>query len=302
MDNAAARGAMLSNGTKGDRMSGSIRLWSQLIYFRLRHGSPRRYPAQWDSYWRSVHETGRGGEVLWDNVPERASAEDLKRFAPYLDRRLPLLDLGCGNGRQARFLSRHFPRVVGVDVAPAAIELARRETAAEGLAIDYRVLDATRPAEAAALHAELGDLNIYMRGVLHVIAPADRPRFAESLEILLGERGVLYDIELTSAAFAFFRGVVPGDSPSGLPRLVHKVVRHGPRPHGFDLEERPLYFPDERWQVVDQGSGVTIKTVPLSNGAEGLVPACYMVLRPHHQAHQQPHEQAIPPAAHRRAS
>ncbi len=279
-------------------VSGSIRLWSQLIYFRLRHGSPRRYPDQWDSYWRSVRATGRGGEVLWDNVPERASAEDLKRFASHMDRALPLLDLGCGNGRQARFLARHFPRVIGADVAPAAIALARRETreqAPEGAAIDYRVLNATRPDQAAALHAEVGDVNVYMRGVLHVIAPADRQRFAESLEILLGEHGTLYDIELTSAAFAFFRSIVPGDSPSGLPRLVHNVVRHGPRPHGFDLDERSLYFPDERWQVVDQGSGVTIKTVPLSHGAEGLVPACYMVLRPQHHAHRQP-------VAHRRAS
>lgn len=268
-------------------LSGSIRLWSQLIYFRLRHGSPRRYPDQWDSYWRSVHLTGRGGEVLWDNVPERASAEDLKRFGPYMDPALPLLDLGCGNGRQARFLCRHFPRVVGADVSPAALALARRETEAEGFEIGYRLLDATRPDQAAALHAELGDVNIYMRGVLHVIAPADRRRFAESLEILLGRSGTLYDIELTPAAFAFFRSIVPGDSPSGLPRLVHNVVRHGPRPHGFDLDERPLYFPDERWQVIDQGSGVTIKTVPLTHGAEGLVPACYMVLRPHSQASRQ---------------
>jgi SAM-dependent methyltransferase len=271
-------------------LSGSIRLWSQLIYFRLRHGSPRRYPDQWESYWRSVHATGRGGEVLWDNVPERASAEDLRRFAPHLDPALPLLDLGCGNGRQARFLARRFSRVIGADVAPAAIALARREARelAEVIAVDYRVLDATRPEQAAALHAEVGDVNIYMRGVLHVIAPADRRRFAESLAILLGEHGTLYDIELTSAAFAFFRSLVPGDSPSGLPWLVHNVVRHGPRPHGFDLGERPLYFPEERWEVIDEGAGVTIKTVPLSHGAESLVPACYMVLRPQHRAARRP--------------
>src|SRR5436309_13736604 len=131
-------------------LSGSIRLWSQLIYFRLRHGSPRRYPDQWDSYWRSVHRTGRGGEVLWDNVPERASAEDLKRFMPYMDPALPLLDLGCGNGRQSRFLCRHFPRVVGADVSPAALELARREAAEEGLEIEYRRLNAASPGAAAA--------------------------------------------------------------------------------------------------------------------------------------------------------
>lgn len=274
-------------------LPGSIRLWAHLLYFRLRHGSPRRYPHQWDSYWRSVQATGRGGEVLWDNVPERASAEDLQRFAVHLDSTLPLVDLGCGNGRQSRFLARHFPRVIGVDVAPAAVALARREAAAEGLAIDYRVLDATRLDEARALHAELGDANVYIRGVLHVIAAADRCRFAESLEILLGERGVLYDIELMPGALVLFRRL-PGDSPSGLPRLVHNVVRHGVRPHGFDLRQRRRYFPDDRWRVLDQGSEVTINTVPLHPGGESLVPACYMILRPQRRAHE--------PAIERRAS
>lgn len=261
-----------------------LRLWTHLLYFRARQGSPRRYPQQWESYWRSVQATGRGGEVLWDNVPERASAEDLQRFAVHLDSALPLVDLGCGNGRQSRFLARHFARVIGVDVAPAAVALARREAAAERLAIDYRVLDATRPDEARALHAQLGDANVYIRGVLHVIAAADRRRFAESLEILLGERGTLYDIELRPGALLLFRSL-PGDSSSGLPRLVHNVVRHGVRPHGFDLCQRRRYFPDDRWQVLEQGSEVTINTVPLDPGGESLVPACYMILRPQHPAH-----------------
>jgi len=272
----------------------SIRFWSQLLYFRARHGSPRRYPQHWESFWRTVGKTGRGGEVLWDNVPERASAEDLKRFGHYMDRSLPLLDFGCGNGRQSRFLARHFPRVMGVDVSPSAIELARREAAAEDLAIDYRVLDATHPEQAAALHAEVGDMNVYVRTVLHVIVAPDRPRFAASLETLLGARGTLYEIELIPGALDVFRRL-PGDSPSTLPRLVHNVVRHGVRPHGFDLRQRPLYFPDEHWKVLDQGEGLTINTVPLSHGAESLVPACYMILRT--QRHV-----SVEPLAARRAS
>ena len=42
-----------------------------------------------------------------------------------------VLDIGCGNGRQTRFLARHFQKVVGVDISAAAVELARRETTRE---------------------------------------------------------------------------------------------------------------------------------------------------------------------------
>jgi SAM-dependent methyltransferase len=256
----------------------SLRLYTQLALIRWKAGSPRDYRRTWDSFWSSVQRTGEGGQVLWDSLPEQAAASDLLRFKAHLDDSLPLLDLGCGNGRQTRHLARSFRRVIGVDVSPAAVELARRETGAEGNT-EYRVLDATLPAEARALRDEIGECNIYMRGVLHVIQPSDRRRFVETLEILLGSRGTLYLIELGHGTLAVLRRL-RGSSPSGLPALVHEVVQHGARPFGFDLDEQDRCFPTDRWTALDQGDDVAISTVPhAEDGQVSLLPASYLVLR-----------------------
>lgn len=258
----------------------NVRVVASVLYFRIRHGSPRAVERHWENFWRTVEKTGREGEVLWDNEPHRASAEDLERFKSFVDPSLPILDLGCGNGRQSRYLARHFDRVVGADVSPSAVARARAEAAEAGVTnVEFRVLNALKPEEARAFHDEFGDVNVYMRLLLHTLQKVDRPRFAESLAVLLGEKGTLYQIELSLRAIDYFR-TLPGDSPSGLPRLVHKVVRSGAAaPKGFDPRERPLVYPDDRWQVLAEGQDVEINTVPLSHGREGNIPASYLILR-----------------------
>ncbi len=256
----------------------TARLLGNLLLVRLKHGHPRHYGRHWQNYWSSIQTTGQDGQVLWDNVAEKAAAEDLGRFQRHLDPALPILDFGCGNGRQSRFLARHFQQVVGVDVSAAAVELARRETVEEKN-VDFHVLDGTRPEQAEALHRRYGDMNVYMRAVLHVIRRADRPRFVQSLETLLGARGTLYQIELSHTALAYFR-TVQADTHLGIPKLVWDVIRHGPSSVGFSLSERGKCFPDQRWQVLESSSEVIITTRPLADGQEGKVPANFLVLRP----------------------
>src|SRR6202047_5477164 len=99
-----------------------VKFYSHLLLFRLRGGSPREYLRQWDSYWQTIQKTGAGGEVLWDNVPEEAAAQDLVRFAAHMDPDLPLVDVGWGHGRQTRYLAGHFRRVIGLEASPAAVE------------------------------------------------------------------------------------------------------------------------------------------------------------------------------------
>lgn len=256
----------------------SFKLYGNLIRYQITSKSTRDYGGQWNSYWSTVNQTGVGGEVLWDNAPQRASEEDLMRFNQHMDRDLPILDLGCGNGRQSRFLAQHFPKVIGVDVSAYAIQQAQQESTHMDN-IEYRVFDGTDPAQAQALHDEFGDVNIYMRGVFHVIQKPDRANFVASLRTLLGQKGTLYQIELTSDALSYFR-TLPGDSPSGLPKLLHKVVEHGIVPIGFELKDIDKVFNQNAWRILDQGQEVTINTVPLSHGQEGHVPANYLVLRP----------------------
>ncbi|GAB4511775.1 MAG: hypothetical protein OHK0046_10330 [Anaerolineae bacterium] len=36
------------------------------------------------------------------------------------------MDTGCGSGTQTAFLAQHFPTVIGMDVSPAALDIAER--------------------------------------------------------------------------------------------------------------------------------------------------------------------------------
>ena len=259
-------------------LTDTVKLYSNFIRLRLKNGDPREYDRHWESFWKTVDRTGADGDVPWDAAPNMAVAEDLPRFLPLMDRSVPILDLGCGNGRQSRYLAKYFDKVIGVDVAPSAVELARQETTEE-TNIEYRVLDATRPDQAEELHAEFGDMNIYIRTVMHVIQKVDRPRFVESLRILLGERGVLYQLELTSKSLGALRSL-PVKGKFGLPPLVEKVVEHGAVPVGFDAHERIALFPEDRWELLKEEAHVTINTIPMVHGKEAVLPGNYLILRP----------------------
>jgi len=52
----------------------SVKLLSNVLFYRLKWGDPGEVDRHWENYWRSIEKTGRDGQVLWDNEPERASA------------------------------------------------------------------------------------------------------------------------------------------------------------------------------------------------------------------------------------
>jgi SAM-dependent methyltransferase len=160
-------------------------------------GAPRSQPRAWERYWSGVRRTGPHGEVLWDTdepAEFELAAEQLRRHA---DLTLPMVDLGCGSGRQARALTGLAPRVVAVDASAAALAHARREGA--GGPVDYRVGDVTEPGFGARLAAELGDANVHISGVLHVPTDEQRAVVTETVAALLGSRGTLYLCETDQA-------------------------------------------------------------------------------------------------------
>ena len=126
--------------------------------------------AAWERWWSGIGRTP--GEIVWDADPGDLEA-DLGHFAGWFGQALPVVDVGCGDGRQTRFLARHFPHVAGVDVSAAAIGRARAVDNPPNVC--YQVLDARDPAGAARLHGELGDANVYIRGVLQALPPPAGP-------------------------------------------------------------------------------------------------------------------------------
>ncbi|MFC5664287.1 class I SAM-dependent methyltransferase [Kitasatospora misakiensis] len=184
-----------------------------------------RYRDAWEGFWRDAPD--EPGAVIWDVEAALVAERHLALFEPHLvDPELPVVDLGCGNGTQTRFLAGRFGRVLGADLSDAAVELARRRDPA-GRA-EYVRLDATDAGAVRELHDRLGDVNLYMRGVIHQSEPADRRPVAEAVAVLVGERGRAFLVELAEAAKRFLGELAA--SPAGPPPKLRPVFEHGLAP------------------------------------------------------------------------
>ena len=234
--------------------------------------SANRYSTSWEGFWSTL--SGASGEIFWDADPAHAAQQDLGQVQSYADPQLPLIDLGCGNGTQTRFLANHFTRVIGTEISPAAIAIARTKNAAPN--ISYRILDVLYPDDAQTLHEEVGDANLYMRGVLHQLSPADHPTAIQSIERLLGTRGVLYLIELSSAAESFLTQLIKQDGP---PLGLARVFQHGITPGMLNENDIEVLFPPDRFTLLSTGKSHihTVHTLP--SGEVVKVPAFYAILR-----------------------
>ncbi|MET9440557.1 class I SAM-dependent methyltransferase [Streptomyces sp. NPDC006610] len=231
-----------------------------------------RYRAAWEGFWSEAPQ-GQGA-VLWDAGPELTAGLHLPLFEPHLaDPDLPLVDLGCGNGTQTRFLADRFPRVLGVDLSDAAVAHARQADPA-GRA-GYRTLDAAEPSEAAALHAELGDVNVYMRGVLHQSEPGDRRPLAEGIATLVGARGRAFLVELAQAAGTALRDLAA--RPGGPPAKLAPIFRHGIAPGEVADDAIPEFLRAAGLTVLASGDLPLTTTEPGPDGAPIQVPSKWLV-------------------------
>ena len=231
-----------------------------------------RYREAWEGFWREASD--EPGAVFWDADPKVTAALHLALFEPHLlDAGLPLVDLGCGNGTQTRFLADRFPKVVGADLAAAALDHARRADPA-GQAV-YRLLDAAEQGAAKTLHAELGDANVYMRGVLHQCEPADRQPLADGIATLVGERGRVFLVELSEAARPVLGGLA--QSPAGPPAKLAPIFRHGIAPGEVADDAVPGYLRAAGLAVLASGALPLTTTEFAPDGSLMELPSTWLV-------------------------
>lgn len=231
-----------------------------------------RYRQAWEGFWREASD--EQGAVFWDSEPALTAGRHLALFEAHLtDPGLPLVDLGCGNGTQTRFLAERFPRVFGVELSAAAVDHARRADPA-GQAT-YRLFDAVEKAEAETLHAELGDSNIYMRGVLHQAEPDDRQLMVNGIATLVGERGRAFLVELSESAKPVLMGLA--QNPSGPPPKLAPIFRHGIAPGDAADAAVPEYLRAAGLSVLASGELPLITTEYGPDGARIELPSKWVV-------------------------
>jgi SAM-dependent methyltransferase len=256
---------------------GKFLLIPQLIWYGAR--SPRDQGVAWDRFWASIRSTGPVGEVLWD----AASAAELDAVRAnalaHMATDLPVVDIGCGNGRFSRLLAASFPQVLGIDVSPHAVKIAEEESG-DVHNVRYRVLDASVAGMGKQLSDELGEANVFMRGVLHVFDAEQRERAVANLRDIIGQRGVVYFSETNFEGDPLDQLVAQGATPTSMPEPLRKCIAAGIRPpRHFGDAQLAAFFPPAYWDALDSGP-ITMRGVPLTpKGEFELIPGFFAVVR-----------------------
>jgi len=245
---------------------------------RLSARTPKNLLAGWNHYWSDIRSTGVGGDVLWDTGDLDEIPTYLPQLHKYLDPSLLMIDVGCGNGRFTRRLAAEFPSIMGLDLSPHAVALARRESEGGGPYIDFRVLDVTVPGSTAELAGVFEPVNIFVRGVFHILNQADRATMARNLLPLVGTRGRVFLAETNFRGNSLSYLESLGAKARFIPEPLERAIRDLPRPGHFGAEERSVAFPSADWELLEDGPTV-IETIPLRGPSRPeQIPGYYAVL------------------------
>ena len=248
---------------------------------RLGARAPRDVSTRWDQYWAGVRTTGDGGDVLWDSSSPGEAQRYLDLLAAHADLRLPVVDIGCGNGRFTRALAGLFPHAVGVDLAAHAVTRAEEEAAGHAR-VEFRTGDMTLPAIGRTLSSALGPCNVFVRGVLHTLDVPGRKRLSANIRTLTRADGTVLAAETNypGPLLGYLESL--GAGARGLPRPLARAVSAGiPRPAPFGVDELDACFSPGIWDRVVVDDRAEITAVPMQRpGVPESIPALLAVLRP----------------------
>ncbi|MFI6690922.1 class I SAM-dependent methyltransferase [Streptomyces sp. NPDC050433] len=233
-----------------------------------------RYRDSWESYWRETSDAP--GEAIWDSDPSLAAVPHCDILLPHADPALPVIDLGCGNGTQTRYLATRFARAVGVDLSHAAIEHAQR--ADTDKVAEFEQLSLVDDVAVRALSARVGEAHVYMRAVIHQSEPKDRSAVAGAVAALLGTRGRAFVVELTSGSKTVLQQAA--GAPGGPPAKLRRVFDHGLKPAGAADDEVPRVLGEAGLRIIDSGDTTLPQTEYLADGTRLDLPARWFVLAP----------------------
>lgn len=243
---------------------------------RLARLTPRDPVTAWEGYWSRVRTTGTQGEVLWDAEIGAEAEQYAHAVDGFMDHALPVIDVGCGNGRWTRWLADRFPSALGVDVADSAVERAAAESA-HLPTVSFRTLDLTAPGAGRLLQEEHGEANVFVRGVFHVLRPRQRKDLGRNLRDIVGSRGrvLLTETNFRGNPLSYMHSL--GARPGSIPAPLRRAIGGIPVPGHFGSAERRAAFPDGSWTVLADGP-VTIEAVPMSGRTSTGIPGYFAML------------------------
>jgi 2-polyprenyl-3-methyl-5-hydroxy-6-metoxy-1,4-benzoquinol methylase len=217
--------------------------------------------------------------VLWD----AASAEEMDtvraRALADMATDLPVVDVGCGNGRFSRLLAENFPQVLGIDISANAVRRAEEESG-DVDNVMYRVLDITAADAGKQLFDQLGEANVFTRGVLHLLGDEQRERAVANLREMIGQRGVVYLAETNFPGDPLDQLVALGMTPTSMPEPLRRAMaaRVKPPRHIGEAELETM-FPPQHWETLKSGA-ITGYAVPLTTKGElQAIPCFYAIVR-----------------------
>lgn len=141
-----------------------------------------------------VHQAIMG---FWEEVYRSTPPWDIRRAQPAIAELVRsgdfrpgrVLDVGSGTGDNAIFLAKSGFSVVGIDIVPRAVEIAKERAANQKVVVEFRVGDALK----LRSYFSRGEYDsVIDSGLFHSLMDEERPVYARQIDWVLRDGGIYF--------------------------------------------------------------------------------------------------------------